>query len=63
MRHWGAGGSARQSAGKGTYDDVVRLELERVGLEAFRAESLAVDEGAVGAFHVFDVNLRARWWE
>ena len=47
MRHWGAGGSARQSAGKGTYDDVVRLELERVGLEAFRAESLAVDEGAV----------------
>ena len=40
-----------------TYDNVVSLELTGLGLDAFGTESLAVDEGAVGAFHVLDEDL------
>ena len=40
-----------------TYDNVVGLELVRLRLQPFGAESLAVDEGAVGAFHVLYEDL------
>ena len=46
-----------------TYDDVVGLELVRLRLKAFGAEPLAVDEGAVGAFHVLYVDLDDEWFE
>jgi hypothetical protein len=43
-----------------TYDNVVSLELTGLGLDAFGTESLAVDECAIRALDVFDVNLGRR---
>ncbi len=40
-----------------TYDDIVGLELVRLRLEPLWAKPFAVDEGAVGAFHVLDEDL------
>jgi hypothetical protein len=40
-----------------TYDNVVGLQLERFRFQAFTTKPLAVDEGTIGAFDIFDVNL------
>lgn len=42
-----------------TYDDILRLQFERLGLESFRTKSLAVDEGSIGTLDVLDVDLHA----
>jgi hypothetical protein len=39
------------------FDDIVRFQLVRLALESFGAQSLAVDEGPVGALDVFNKDL------
>ena len=43
-----------------TYHDIIRLQLEGVGLEPLRTKSLLVDEGTVRAFDILDEDLYAR---
>ena len=43
-----------------TYDDVVGLQFEGFGLEAFAAEPIVVDKCAVGTFDILDVNLESK---
>ena len=40
-----------------TYDDVIGLQFEGFGLEAFAAKPIVVDKCAVGTFDILDVNL------
>jgi len=40
-----------------TYDDVVGLQFEWFGFQAFTTEPLAIYECTVGTFDVLDVNL------
>ena len=42
-----------------TYDDVVGLQFERFGFQAFTAKPLAIYECTVGTFDVLDVNLES----
>src|SRR4051812_998249 len=56
---------------RGTYDSVIRLEFERLGLDPLCGETFSIDEGAVGGLDVFDedlnggrlsVGVRTRGW-
>lgn len=48
------------TSGKSTYNYVVRFQLKWLGFKTFCAETLAVDECAVGAFDVLDEYLEFR---
>jgi len=43
-----------------TYDDIVGLEFEGLGFQAFTTEPLAVDECAIRTFDILDVNLESK---
>ena len=47
-----------ESKDEETYDNVVTFKLVWIRLDGLAAEALAVDEGAVGAFHVLDEDLK-----
>ena len=54
------GGGEKVGVRDTTYNDVASLELEGLRLSALCAEPFAVDKSAVGALHIFDVDLKKR---